>query len=163
MSPNILENKLRRETKQSQAAPTRGLFITQRLHRIEARGKIRRNKSCNRADQEATHTDNYDVSRHNFSRNLSKLVNCRREKLNVKSRGQKIPKLVSVLDEGDAATKTNQGPEKSDNHALRKENPHDLVHLGSECLHHADLTCFLDSCGDQSAHNSKCCNNYNKD
>src|SRR6516165_12425771 len=107
MSPNILENKLRRETKQSQAAPTRGLFITQRLHRIETRGKIRRNKGCNRADQEATHTDNYDVTRHNFSRNLSELVNCRREKLNVKGRSEKITKLVSVLDESNAASKTN--------------------------------------------------------
>src|ERR1700730_2886869 len=142
------------------STPAPALLISQRFYRIEACGEIGGNEGRNRADQKAAHANNQHISRHNFGRNFSKLVYGSRKKFDVKRCSQKIAELISVLDQSDTAAKTDQSPEKSNDHALGQENPHDLIHLCSKRFHDPDLARFLNCRRDEGAHDAESSNDH---
>src|SRR5260370_8226773 len=70
----------------------------------------------------------------------------------MKGREQKIYQLFRVLNRQYTGTEPDQSAKKSDRHPLSEKDPEDLVHFGSQSLHHAHVARLLDRRGDQSAH-----------
>src|SRR5258707_4015938 len=73
----------------------------------------------------------------------------------MKGRGQEISQLIPVLNRQYTGTEPDQSAKKSDRHPLSEKDPEDLVHFGSQSLHHADVARLLDRRGDQSAHDTE--------
>src|SRR5260370_7503028 len=62
---------------------------------------------------------------------------------------------MPVLSRQYTGTEPDQSAKKSDRHPLSEKDPEDLVHFGSQSLHHADVARLLDRRGDQSAHDTE--------
>src|SRR5260370_21816832 len=62
---------------------------------------------------------------------------------------------MPVLSRQYTGTEPDESATTPDRHPLSEKDPEDLVHFGSQSLHHADVARLFDRRGDQSAHDTE--------
>src|SRR6266446_7177678 len=115
------------------------LFVTQRLHWIEAGGKISGDQCGKRANQKRADANDRDVLRDDLGWNRRELIDFTRENLDVQCRSQPVAEFVAVANEGHAQSEAGECSEESDHGSLTEKDPNDLREVCAERFHDSDL------------------------
>src|SRR6266446_640559 len=139
-------------------------LIPQRLHRIEARGKISGDQRRQRADQKCADTNDGYVLRHDLRRNFRELVDFARKNFDVQCRCKPMTEFVAITNQCHAEPEASECSEEADDGALSEKNPDDLRDVCAQRFHNSDLAPLLHGNGDECAHDSeRCDDDYEKE